>query len=242
MCVTRQGATMATVIAIVEDDPDQRDNYSDVLTAHGYDVRAYADKPSALAGFESELPALALLDIMLGEDMDGGFDLCMELRKLSPTLPVIFLTARDSDADRISSQRMTAWDYITKPVSLEFLVARVHALLRISEQLQQQPAESTAFTVGALELNESSMLVAWRGQPVNLTLTEFWIIESLTRNPGHVRTYDALSDVTRQGLVERNTINGYIRRIRNKFRELDPQFDRIQTVHGTGYKWERDPE
>jgi len=91
-----------------------------------------------------------------------------------------------------------------------------------------------------LVVNEKSMLVHWKENPVNLTLTEFWIIESLSRNPGHVKTYDALSDVTRQGLVERNTINGYIRRIRNKFRELDPAFDRIQTVHGTGYKWEQD--
>lgn len=231
---------MSTVIAIVEDDIDQRENYSDVLTAHGYDVRAYGDRPSAEAGFQKELPDLALLDIMLGEDMDGGFDLCMQLRNLSPTLPIIFLTARDSDADRISSQRMTAWDYITKPVSLEFLVARVHALLKISEQLKTAPSESTSISVGPLDLNEDSMLVHWKGQPVSLTLTEFWIIESLTRNPGHVRTYEALSDVTRQGLVERNTINGYIRRIRNKFRDLDSSFDRIQTVHGTGYKWDQD--
>ena len=137
---------------------------------------------------------------------------------------------------------MTAWDYITKPVSLEFLVARVHALLRIAEQLQTQPSSDSSVSVGSLEVNEASMLVHWKGKPANLTLTEFWIIESLTRNPGHVRTYDALSDVTRQGLVERNTINGYIRRIRNKFRELDPNFDRIQTVHGTGYKWEQDNE
>lgn len=230
---------MPTVIAIVEDDSDQRDNYSDVLTAHGYEVRAYEDRPSAEAGFARELPDLALLDIMLGEDMDGGFDLCMQLRNMSPTLPIIFLTARDSDADRISSQRMTAWDYITKPVSLEFLVARVHALLKISDQLQSAPAGSTTLSVGSLELNEDSMLVKWKGQTVSLTLTEFWIIESLTRNPGHVRTYDALSDVTRQGLVERNTINGYIRRIRNKFRDIDTGFDRIQTVHGTGYKWEQ---
>lgn len=230
---------MPTVIAIVEDDSDQRDNYSDVLTAHGYEVRAYEDRPSAEVGFARELPDLALLDIMLGEDMDGGFDLCMQLRNMSPTLPIIFLTARDSDADRISSQRMTAWDYITKPVSLEFLVARVHALLKISDQLQSAPTGSTTLSVGALELNEDSMLVKWKGQAVSLTLTEFWIIESLTRNPGHVRTYDALSDVTRQGLVERNTINGYIRRIRNKFRDIDNGFDRIQTVHGTGYKWEQ---
>jgi len=233
---------MATVIAIVEDDTDQRENYRDVLTAHGYEVRAFPDRPSAEAAFDRELPDLALLDIMLGEDMDGGFDLCMQLRNLSPTLPIIFLTARDSDADRISSQRMTAWDYITKPVSLEFLVARVHALLRISEQLQTAPTSENSVAVGSLEVNEKSMLIHWKGEAVNLTLTEFWIIESLTRNPGHVRTYDALSDVTRQGLVERNTINGYIRRVRNKFRALDPNFDRIQTVHGTGYKWEPDYE
>ena len=90
---------MATIIAIVEDDTDQRENYRDVLTAHGYEVRAYPDRPSAEIAFNRELPDLALLDIMLGEDMDGGFDLCMQLRNLSPTLPIIFLTARDSDAD-----------------------------------------------------------------------------------------------------------------------------------------------
>ena len=233
---------MPTTIAVVEDDADQRDTYVDVLIANGYAVDAYADKASAQSGFRMTLPDLAILDIMLGQDMDGGFDLCMELRNRSQTLPVIFITARDSDVDRISSQRMMAWDYITKPVSLEFLVARVHALLRISEQLQTQPVPENNVAVGSLEVNENSMLVHWKGNPVNLTLTEFWIIESLSRNPGHVRTYDALSDVTRQGLVERNTINGYIRRIRNKFRELDPDFDRIQTVHGTGYKWEQDHE
>ena len=89
-------------------------------------------------------------------------------------------------------------------------------------------------------MDEKSMSVRWRGELINLTLTEFWIVESLARRPGHVKTYDALNDVTRQGLVERNTINGYIRRIRNKFRESDRSFDRIQTVHGTGYKWAQD--
>ena len=137
---------------------------------------------------------------------------------------------------------MYALDYIPKTNSLKFLVARVHALLRMSDQLQTTPTPENSVAVGSLEVNEKSMLIHWKGEPVNLTLTEFWIIESLTRNPGHVRTYDALSDVTRQGLVERNTINGYIRRVRNKFRALDPNFDRIQTVHGTGYKWEPDYE
>ena len=228
---------MTKSIAIVEDDLDQRETYSDVLTAHGYDVRLYAGKDEALQGFHESLPDLALLDVMLGEDMDGGFDLCMDLRKRSQTLPVIFLTARDSDADRISSQRMMAWDYINKPVNLEFLVARVHALLSIADHLRQPEEDSSIHHVGDLDLDQRSMSVIWKQRPVNLTLTEFWIVEALARRPGHVKNYEALNEVTRQGLVERNTINGYMRRIRNKFRRVDPGFNQIQTVHGTGYKW-----
>jgi two-component system OmpR family response regulator len=231
---------MPTTIAVVEDDADQRDTYVDVLIANGYAVNAYADKPSAQSAFRSTLPDLAILDIMLGQDMDGGFDLCMELRNQSQTLPVIFITARDSDIDRISSQRMMAWDYITKPVSLEFLVARVHALLSIATYLQSPEVNASVLTINELDIDENSMSIQWQGQRLNFTLTEFQIVESLARRPGHVKTYDALIDVTRQGLVEKNTINGYIRRIRSKFREIDTAFNRIQTVHGTGYKWVQD--
>ena len=231
---------MPTTIAVVEDDADQRDTYVDVLIANGYAVDAYADKASAQSAFRMTLPDLAILDIMLGQDMDGGFDLCMELRNRSQTLPVIFITARDSDVDRISSQRMMAWDYITKPVSLEFLVARVHALLSIATHLQSPESSLTTLTINELEIDENSMSIQWQGERLNFTLTEFQIVESLARRPGHVKTYDALIDVTRQGLVEKNTINGYIRRIRSKFREIDTTFNRIQTVHGTGYKWAQD--
>ena len=231
---------MPTTIAVVEDDADQRDTYVDVLIANGYAVDAYADKASAQSAFRMTLPDLAILDIMLGQDMGGGFDLCMELRNRSQTLPVIFITARDSDVDRISSQRMMAWDYITKPVSLEFLVARVHALLSIATHLQSPDSNLTTLTINELEIDENSMSIQWQGERLNFTLTEFQIVESLARRPGHVKTYDALIDVTRQGLVEKNTINGYIRRIRSKFREIDTTFNRIQTVHGTGYKWAQD--
>jgi two-component system OmpR family response regulator len=231
---------MPSTIAVVEDDADQRDTYVDVLIANGYAVNAYADKASAQSAFRTTLPDLAILDIMLGQDMDGGFDLCMELRNQSQTVPVIFLTARDSDVDRISSQRMLAWDYITKPVSLEFLVARVHTLLSIATHLQSLEPNATVLTINELEIDENSMSIQWQGERLNFTLTEFQIVESLARRPGHVKTYDALIDVTRQGLVEKNTINGYIRRIRSKFREIDSAFDRIQTVHGTGYKWAQD--
>ena len=231
---------MPTTIAVVEDDADQRDTYVDVLIANGYAVDAYADKASAQSAFRMTLPDLAILDIMLGQDMDGGFDLCMELRNRSQTLPVIFITARDSDVDRISSQRMMAWDYITKPVSLEFLVAREHALLSIATHLQSPESNLTTLIINELEIDENSMSIQWQGERLNFTLTEFQIVESLARRPGHVKTYDALIDVTRQGLVEKNTINGYIRRIRSKFREIDTTFNRIQTVHGTGYKWAQD--
>ena len=231
---------MPSTIAVVDDDADQRDTYVDVLVANGYAVNAYAEKASAQSAFRTTLPDLAILDIMLGQDMDGGFDLCMELRNQSQTVPVIFLTARDSDVDRISSQRMLAWDYITKPVSLEFLVARVHTLLSIATHLQSPEPNATVLTINELEIDENSMSIQWQGERLNFTLTEFQIVESLARRPGHVKTYDALIDVTRQGLVEKNTINGYIRRIRSKFREIDSAFDRIQTVHGTGYKWVQD--
>ena len=221
---------MPTTIAVVEDDADQRDTYVDVLIANGYAVDAYADKASAQSAFRMTLPDLAILDIMLGQDMDGGFDLCMELRNRSQTLPVIFITARDSDVDRISSQRMMAWDYITKPVSLEFLVAREHALLSIATHLQSPESNLTTLIINELEIDENSMSIQWQGERLNFTLTEFQIVESLARRPGHVKTYDALIDVTRQGLVEKNTINGYIRRIRSKFREIDTTFN-LSLIH-----------
>ena len=120
-------------IAIVEDDEVIRANYADVLGRHGYEVVAYADRPSALTALRSRLPDLVLLDIGLGDDVDGGFKLCQELRALSSTLPVIFLTARDSDFDLVSGLRMGADDYVTKSVSLPHLLARVSALFRRAE-------------------------------------------------------------------------------------------------------------
>ena len=109
---------MSRIIAIVEDDSDQRENYSDALESQGYVVQTYANKAQALEGFGSSLPDLAILDIMLEDEIDGGFDLCRELRQMSPQMPIIFLTARDSDIDRVSGLRLDAWDYITKIVKV----------------------------------------------------------------------------------------------------------------------------
>ena len=231
---------MARKVAIIEDDLDQRENYRDALAQSGYEVTTYRNRQEGLSGMRANMPDLAILDIMLENDMDGGFDLCRDLRALSPTLPIIFLTARDTDIDRVSGLRLDAWDYLTKPLNMQFLSVRINSLFRIVDSLGTQRSESDEnhhLVVDDLQINEDSMSIRWKGQELSLTLTEFWLIESMARHPGHVKTYANMMQITRQSYVERNTINGYIRRIRNKFKEIDPDFKHIQTVFGVGYKW-----
>ena len=231
---------MARKVAIVEDDFDQRENYADALQKSGYEVATYANRTEALNGMRNDMPDLAILDIMLENEMDGGFDLCRDLRALSPTLPIIFLTARDSDIDRVSGLRLDAWDYLTKPLNMQFLSVRINSLFRIVDSLGRSAADisnSDLLVIDELEIDEHSMSIRWKGQELSLTLTEFWLIESMARHPGHVKTYENMMQITRQSYVERNTINGYIRRIRNKFKEVDSNFKNIQTVFGVGYKW-----
>src|SRR5262252_4734446 len=127
-------------IAIVEDDAAIRANTADALKKHGYDVSAYAARAEALGAFRSRLPDLALLDIGLGDEPDGGYALCRELRAQSAALPIIFLTARDSDFDIVSGLRIGADDYVTKDVALPALLARISALFRRSDLLAQPPA------------------------------------------------------------------------------------------------------
>ena len=127
----------ARKVAIVEDDFDQRENYRDALEQSGYTVTTYPNRPEALKGMRDNMPDLAILDIMLENEMDGGFDLCRDLRALSPTLPIIFLTARDSDIDRVSGLRLDAWDYLTKPLNMQFLSVRINSLFRIVDSLNK---------------------------------------------------------------------------------------------------------
>ena len=111
---------MAKRIAIVEDDPDQRNNYVDAIIKKGYEVYAYSNREQALQGFDNELPDLAILDIILGDEVDAGFEICRELLSKAPTLPVIFLTERIAEIDKISGLRLGAWDYLPKPISVSY--------------------------------------------------------------------------------------------------------------------------
>jgi two-component system OmpR family response regulator len=223
-------------IAIVEDDAVIRANYADVLTKHGYEVSAYGARAPALAAMRSRLPDLVLLDIGLGDDVDGGFKLCQDLRALSATLPVVFLTARDGDFDLVSGLRMGADDYVTKNMSLPHLLARVSALFRRAELLREPAQTDSIIERGPLKLDLNRFSISWRGVPVDLTLTEFWLVHALAKFPGHVKNRDQLMSEAHI-VVDDSTITSHIKRIRRKFSANDVKFDCVDTVYGLGYRW-----
>jgi two-component system OmpR family response regulator len=224
---------------IVEDEAAIRHNYEDALKRYGYQVTGYSDRESALAALRRRLPDLVIIDVGLGDDVEGGFELCRDLRSQSKGLPIIFLTARDSDLDVISGLRLGADDYLTKDISLQHLVARVVALFRRVEALSGGGKDEQLLERGPLKFSLERMEVSWNGTPVPLTVTEFWIIHSLIRHPGHVRTRQQLMDDANV-LVDDQTITSHVKRIRRKFLETDPAFDRLDTVYGAGYRWKPD--
>ena len=227
---------MTRRIAIVEDEVAIRDNYCDVLRRQGYEVGAYGDRDSALRAFRSRLPDLAILDIGLKDDAEGGFELCRELRRLSGTLPIMFLTARDNDVDAVSGLRLGADDYLTKDISLAHLSARIAALFRRVAALREDPAEEHIIECGPLTLDMQRMHAHWRGQSIDLTLTELWIVHALAQHPGHVKNREQLMRDANI-VVDDATITSHIKRIRRKFIALDPAFNAIDTVYGMGYRW-----
>jgi len=228
---------LARRIAIVEDEPAIRENYADALKRHGYDVSTYADRAGAAAAFANRLPDLVLIDVGLGAEIDGGFALCRDLRAMSSTLPVIFLTARDSDFDVVSGLRMGADDYVPKTVSLPNLIARIAALFRRADLANSPASKEDLLLRGPLSLDLKRMTVRWDNHPIELTVTELWMVHALARYPGHVKDRDALMRDANI-VVDDGTITSHIKRIRRKFQVVDPKFDAIETVYGMGYRWQ----
>ena len=230
---------MTRRIALVEDEPALRDNVRDALKRFGYDVATYGNRAEAIAAFRTRLPDLALIDIGLGDEMDGGFELCRELRALSASVPIIFLTARDSDFDIVAGLRLGADDYLTKDASLPHLAARIAALFRRSELTNSPASAEDVMTRGPLTVDGKRLVASWQGKRVELTLTEFWMVHALARFPGHVKDRDSLMRDARI-VVDDSTITSHVKRIRRKFQAVDPGFDRIATVYGMGYRWNGD--
>ena len=228
--------TQARQIVIVEDEPAIAQVLRDALARHGYQVATFPDRLQAQAGLAARLPDLAIIDVGLGREPDGGFELCRWLRARAPALPILMLSARDSEIDVVSGLRLGADDYLAKNVSLPHLLARVTALFRRVDVAGQDVVADDVLRRGPLSLDAQRFEVSWRGQPVELTVTEFWILHALARFPGHVKNREALMREANM-VVDDHTVTSYLKRLRRKFQAIDPNFDAIETVYGLGYRF-----
>ncbi|MEC8327812.1 MAG: proteobacterial dedicated sortase system response regulator [Pseudomonadota bacterium] len=224
-------------IAIIEDQDAIRENYIDMLESQGYVVKGYADRISAQDELLANLPDLAIIDIGLGDEIDGGFMLCQALRAKSQTLPIIFLTARDNEIDTVSGLRMGADDYLTKDISLAHLAARISAIFRRQLALNTPQQQAQLIERGELVIDPERMQVTWQGVTIDLTVTEYWLVHALAIRPGHVKQRNDLMNEAKI-YVDDSTITSHIKRIRKKFLKIDDAFDHIDTVYGMGYRWE----
>lgn len=227
---------MAKRIAIIEDEAAIRDNYAEAFRREGYSVDTFEARQPALNAFESRLPDLVIIDVNLEDDIEGGFELCRNLRARSSDLPIIFLTARDSEFDAVSGLRLGADDYLTKDISLPHLMARIAALFRRMQALQKLEGADSSIRRGDLAIDTERMSIHWQDHAVGLTLTEFWLVHAMARYPGHVKNRQQLMDAA-QAVLDDNTITSHIKRIRRKFLAIDASFDAIETVYGMGYRW-----
>jgi two-component system OmpR family response regulator len=185
---------------------------------------------------------VALLDVALGAERDGGFQLCLELRRLSETLPIIFLTSHDDEMSRISGLRLGADDYLSKDSSIDLLVVRIQTLLRRCEALRRagvSPQPDRVAGRGNLSIDAERSRVSWKGRLVDMPLTQFWIVEALARQPGRALTHAELMRAAKV-VVAPNTIAAHIKTLRQRFCAVDPGFDAIRTERGMGYRWLED--
>lgn len=234
----RPRSMTSRIIAIVEDETALRDNYREALERYGFVTRGYANRSEAESAFDGPLPDLVIIDIGLGNEPEGGFELCRRLRSRSPELPIIFLTARDSDLDAVSGLRLGADDYLTKDISNQHLLARILALFRRIDAVADTARSPRLIQHGRLEIDSEAISVAWNNSSIPLTVTEFWMVHALAAHPGHVRSRDQLMEAANL-VVDGSTVTSHIKRIRRKFQALDPDFDVLETVHGAGYRWRR---
>lgn len=225
-------------IALVDDDENILTSVSMALEAEGYNVDTYTDGQKALAGIGSHPVDLAVLDIKMPH-MDG-MELLGEIRK-TDQMPIIFLTSKDDEVDELLGLRMGADDYIKKPFSQRLLIERIRAILRRQDGAPTDEDGEGPNTIrrGDLMLDPDRHVCTWKGQHVTLTVTEFLIVEVLSRRPGHVKNRDQLIDAAygENIYVEDRTIDSHIKRLRRKFREVDSEFSEIETLYGVGYRY-----
>ena len=225
-------------IVLVDDDANILASVRIALEADGFRVRSYTDGHSALAALENQPADIGVFDIKMPR-MDG-LELLRKLRQNS-AMPVVFLTSKDDEIDEVFCLKMGADDYITKPFSQRLLIERIRAVLRRSAARADTPAAASKSTVsqGHLHLDHERHDCLWKNRPVNLTVTEFLIIDALAQRPGVVKSRDSLMDAAYddQIYVDDRTIDSHIKRLRRKFRAVDASFDAIETLYGVGYRY-----
>jgi len=224
-------------IALVDDDRNILTSIQMALEAEGFAVRTYTDGAEALRGLTANPVDLAILDIKMPR-MDG-MELLERLRRQSE-LPVIFLTSKDDEVDELMGLRMGADDYIKKPFSQRLLIERIRTLLRREAANREgETAAGETLARGDLALDSARHLCTWKGQPVDLTVTEFLLLKSLASRPGHVKSRDQLMDAAygEHIYVDDRTIDSHIKRLRKKFRVIDGEFAQIETLYGVGYRY-----
>ena len=229
---------MSTVaaIALVDDDENILASLSAALEDEGYKVDIYHDGAEALDGIGKRPVDLAILDIKMPR-MDG-MELLGELRRKG-TLPVIFLTSKDDEVDEIMGLSLGADDYIRKPFSQRLLMERIRAVLRRHQSASQEPSGAESLRRGDLVLDPARHLCTWKDAEINLTVTEFLLVEALARRPGHVKNRDQLIDAAygEHIYVDDRTIDSHIKRLRRKFKQADDDFAEIETLYGVGYRY-----
>ena len=234
---------MSHVIALVDDDRNILTSVSIALQAEGFVTRVYSEGTAALKAFADNPPDLGVFDIKM-PNMDG-MELLRRLREFSG-LPVIFLTSKDDELDEALGLAMGADDYISKPFSQRLLIARIRAILRRQDLAKNAAGsgsgepEAALLARGRLTMDPARHKVIWDGREVTLTVTEFLILEALAQRPGVVKSRNQLLDIAYQDdvYVDDRTIDSHIKRMRRKFRAVDPKFDAIETLYGVGYKFD----
>lgn len=230
-------------ILLVEDDPTLRSNYQTLLGAHRFEVMACENPNDAISAFVGGQFDIVILDVTLGSEYEAGFDLCRQFREMNKTVPIIFLTEHDDEADRISGLRMGADDYLGKTISGAYLAARVNALLRRVDALRAEatiPSPEKGPEKGSfLRIDDRLSRAYWDGNPLELSLTQFWILRELFSNAGLVRSVSELmraANIT----VQPNTIVVHIKAIREEIQRFAPDFACIKSERARGYRWVED--
>jgi two-component system response regulator ChvI len=230
---------MTQSIALVDDDQNILASVSIVLEAEGFEVHTYTDGENALEGLGRQPVDLAILDIKMPR-MDG-MELLGHIRENS-SLPVIFLTSKDEEIDEIVGLSIGADDYIKKPFSQRLLIERIRAVLRRRAQPSEDDTPENLVRRGNLTMDSARHVCAWNDDEVRLTVTEFLLLQALAMHPGHVKSRDQLIDAAygEHIYIDDRTIDSHIKRLRKKFKEVDDEFNHIETLYGIGYRYRGD--